>query len=82
MKIAIPLVFILSGLLFLLVATLLFPSIMQYLKELRSGIQDFPSWWNIVTVGAIVRVIFGLVGAFLTIFGTVLLVIRNRIDLF
>ena len=70
MKHLFPLLFILMGCLFLLISLIFFPSITQVLIDLQGEMNlTTPSFWDTSTVLKIVRIIFIIVGVFLTVFG-------------
>jgi hypothetical protein len=68
LKILVAALFISMGCLFLLVSTIFYPDTARILLswEARIGTPDF---WNLTVVLNIVRIIFIIVGFFLTIFG-------------
>ena len=79
MKILYSLVFILQGCLFLLVSTIFYPTIVQMLINLQEQMQlTVPPFWNLALVFSIVRIIFIIVGIFLTIFGIGILLLNRR----
>jgi hypothetical protein len=80
-KIVFPLAFILMGAVFLLVTTVFYPWIVELLGglEARAG-QAVPEFWNLSLILPIVRVIFLIVGAFLTVLGIAFFWIRFRPD--
>jgi len=58
------------GVLFILVSTVFYPLISDYLINLQSELSwNTPDFWDITVVLKIVRVIFLIVGIFLTCFG-------------
>lgn len=79
MKILIPLIFIAMGCLFLLISTIFYPSITQSLLDLESrSSMSVPPWWDLTLVLKIVRVIFIIVGSFITVFGIGLFWMRMK----
>lgn len=73
MKTLIPLLFIATGSLFLLVSTVFYSTIANYLITSQSEITwNMPGFWNLAFVLSFVRVIFIITGAFLTVFGVAL----------
>lgn len=62
--------FVVMGVLFILVSTVFYPLISDYLINLQSELSwNTPDFWDITVVLKIVRVIFLIVGIFLTCFG-------------
>jgi hypothetical protein len=58
------------GVLFLLISTLFYPAISQWMLNLQDDISiTAPSFWNLSFVLIFVRIIFIIVGVFLTGFG-------------
>jgi hypothetical protein len=69
-KIIYPATFITMGVLFLLISTLFYPAISQWILHLQDDISiAAPSFWNLSFVLIFVRIIFIIVGVFLTGFG-------------
>jgi phage shock protein PspC (stress-responsive transcriptional regulator) len=72
-------VFLLNGCFFLLVGTAFFPAISQSLFHIQAQSSlPSPSFWDLSRVLSVVRVIFIVVGIFLTGFGIFLVLIRKR----
>ncbi len=58
------------GVVFLLVSTVFYPPITQLLGNIQENAgESIPSFWNLSLVLKFVRVIFLIVGVFLTLFG-------------
>jgi hypothetical protein len=76
--ILLPAVFILTGLLFLLLSTIFYAGMSQYLSGVQSGLNT-PDFWNLSFVLAFVRVIFIIVGSFLLLFGITLPLFSKRL---
>jgi hypothetical protein len=76
-KILFPALFICMGCLFLLVSTIFYSDITWYLLNLQEKIVT-PSFWNLSVVLSIVRIIFIIVGIFLTCFGIGLFGMRRK----
>ena len=75
MKIIFPLLFVLMGCLFLSIGTVFYPAITRWLIGAQgSGPWSTPHFWDLSLVLRTVRVIFLVVGAFLTLFGAIMLV--------
>jgi hypothetical protein len=79
MKIFFPLIFIIMGGVFLLVSTVLYPSITGILIGLQaqSG-RAVPEFWDLPLVLGIVRIIFLIVGAFLAVLGIAFFWIKRQ----
>ena len=78
-SIILPFLFIFNGLIFLLVSTVFYPAITRELI----GIQEqskiaTPDFWDLSKVLGIARVIFIIVGVFLTGFGTAMVIFRKH----
>jgi hypothetical protein len=72
-------IFLLNGCFFLLVGTVLYPSITQTLFDIQAqSTIASPDFWELSRVLSIVRVIFIIVGIFLTGFGLAMILLRNR----
>jgi hypothetical protein len=70
MKIIYPLLFIFMGCLFLLISTVFYPSITQLINTLQNNTSSTVSpFWDLALVVKFVRIIFLIVGIFLTGFG-------------
>jgi hypothetical protein len=67
-KILFSALFIFMGCLFLLISTVFYPAITGYLLDLQGTIAT-PSFWDLQFVLGFVKIIFIIVGIFLTIFG-------------
>jgi hypothetical protein len=78
MQIAVSLLFVLTGGLFLLISTVFYPAIVQILNHLETRIAATPAFWDLSFVLRIVRVIFLLVGVFLTGFGIAMFWLRRH----
>jgi hypothetical protein len=78
MKIAVSLLFLLTGGLFLLVSTVFFPAVVQILSQLETRIAATPDFWDLSFVLRFVRVVFFLVGIFLIGFGIALFWLRKH----
>ena len=66
----ISIIFIFNGCLFLLISTVFYPAISQWLINLQQQTQaTAPHFWNLSTVLEIFRIIFIIVGIFLLAFG-------------
>jgi hypothetical protein len=73
MKTIIPLLFIATGSVFLLVSTVFYATVANYLITSQSEITwNMPGFWNLAFVLSFVRVIFIITGSFLIIFGIAL----------
>jgi hypothetical protein len=69
-RIIYPATFITMGVLFLLISTLFYPAISQWLLQLQDDTSiPAPSFWNLSFVLVFARIIFIIVGVFLTGFG-------------
>jgi hypothetical protein len=69
-KIIYPAAFITMGVLFLLISTLFYPAISQWMLQLQNDTSiAAPSFWNLSFVLTFVRIISIIVGVFLTGFG-------------
>jgi hypothetical protein len=69
-KIIYPAAFISMGVRFLLISTIFYPAISQWLLQLQDDTSiAAPSFWSLAFVLAFVRIIFIIVGVFLTGFG-------------
>ena len=78
MKILAPLLFIATGSVFLLVATVFYPDISRCLLQLQSQSSwAAPGFWRLDTVLKLIRVIFLAAGAFLCVFGVALLFMKK-----
>ncbi len=78
MQIAVSLLFVLTGGLFLLISTVFYPAVVQMLSHLETRIAATPDFWDLSFVLRIVRVIFFLVGIFITGFGVALFWLRRN----
>jgi len=79
MKVLLRIVFILNGCFFLLVGTILYPAVTETLFHIQAQSSlPSPSFWDLPKVLSMVRVIFIIVGIFLTCFGVFLVLIRKR----
>jgi uncharacterized BrkB/YihY/UPF0761 family membrane protein len=72
MNTLVALLFVLMGALFLLISTVFYPVITSSLIKIGEHTGGYPSFWNLVVVLKIVRVIFCVVGGFLAVFGILL----------
>jgi hypothetical protein len=75
MKMFFPLIFCINGLIFLLIGTIFYPPISQWLINMQGSVPDF---WNLPLILGIVRIIFIIVGGFLFAFGIGLLIFKLR----
>jgi hypothetical protein len=72
MKFLFPSMFIFMGAVFLLVGTVFYPSITELMVDLQTQAGfTAPEFWNLSLILGIVRVIFLIVGSFLTVLGIV-----------
>jgi hypothetical protein len=78
MQIAVSLLFVLTGGLFVLISTVFFPAVGQILSHLETRIAATPAFWDLSFVLRFVRVIFILVGVFLTGFGIAIFWLRKH----
>ncbi len=70
MKFLFPAIFIVMGVTFLLVSTVFYPPITQWLHNLQEqNSSSVPAFWNLSLVLKFVKIIFLVVGIFLTLFG-------------
>jgi hypothetical protein len=78
MKIIVPLLFFINGLIFLLVSTVFYPAITQYLNNLqeKAGLID-PGFWGWTFALGMIKVIFIIVGVFLIGFGFLLVWLKK-----
>jgi len=79
LSIILPFLFIFNGVIFLLVSTVFYPAITRELITIQeqSSIAT-PDFWDLSKVLGIVRIIFIIVGVFLTGFGIAMAVFRKR----
>jgi len=74
-----PLPFIIMGIIFLLISILFYPSITQLLIDIQSqNSWTAPRFWDLTWVLMFVRIIFILIGVFLTGFGIGLFWMRRK----
>lgn len=67
------------GMLFLLISTFFYKPVSEYLISLQSQHNlNTPQFWDLSLVLKIVRIIFIIVGTFLTLFGIAFFWIKNR----
>ena len=78
MQIAVSLLFVLTGGLFLLISTVLFPAVGHVLSHLETRTAAVPAFWDLSFVLRIIRVIFILVGIFLIGFGIAIFWLRKH----
>lgn len=79
MKYIYSLPFILMGVLFLVISTVFYMPLREFLLNLQSQSNlNAPQFWDLSLVLTIVRIIFIIVGAFLTLFGIAIFLIKNR----
>ena len=78
MQTAVCLLFLLTGVLFLLISTVWYPAVVQFLNAIQARTADAPDFWNLSLVLGFVRVIFLLVGVFLAGFSVVLFRLRKH----
>ena len=80
-KSILPVAFIFMGSVFLLVSTVFFPAISQLLISLEADMDwAAPGIWNLPAVLAIDRIIFLIVGVFLTCFGIALALLKRHVS--
>jgi hypothetical protein len=79
LKILFPLSFIVMGGVFLLVSTAFYPSITDLLVGIQAGAGGAaPDFWNLSLILPVVRVIFLIVGGFLTVLGIAFFWVKLR----
>ena len=78
MNIIFPLIYIIIGSIFLLISTVFYPSITTLLMNLQEQMHwSAPPFWNLSFVLIFVRIIFIIVGIFITGFGIALFWIKK-----
>jgi hypothetical protein len=79
LNIILPVLFILNGCIFLSVSTVFYPAITRELISIQEqSTITTPDFWDLSSVLGIVRIIFIIVGVFLTGFGIAMVTFRKR----
>jgi hypothetical protein len=78
-NIILPALFIFNGCVFLLIGTVFYPAIFRELIRIQEQSTILtPDFWDLATVLEIVRIIFIIIGVFLTGFGIAMAILRKR----